>query len=122
MREIKFRAWNSNTKKMTDEFLIIPNTGKALQWYDEGNTGWVLEHFEVMQFTGLHDKNGKEIYEGDICLGHSDGSGKIVWQEDAYVYEFDDENVVNLWEAKPLIVIGNIYENPDLLTKEDKGV
>lgn len=67
-REIKFRAWNDNIKKMTDDFLLIPSRGFALQWSDDGHTGATLDHFALMQYTGLKDKNGKEIYEGDILM------------------------------------------------------
>lgn len=74
----------------------------------------------VGQFTGLTDKNGKDIYEGDICYGHSDGAGKIVWTkfDGGYDYEFNDGNIVGIFEVIKFIeVIGSIYENPELLNK-----
>lgn len=80
MREIKFRAWNKIDKEMG-----IPFTLDDL--YQAGLCQLKKKHEEenyiLMQFTGLHDKNGKEIYEGDI--------------------------------VKHCEVIGNIYENPELL-------
>lgn len=78
----------------------------------------VWEIVSVEQFTGLHDKNGKEIYEGDVCDGHSDGYGVIKWTDfdGGYNYEFADTNVVGMYEVlKELKIIGNIYENPELL-------
>lgn len=121
-REIKFRAWDNERK-------IMLWTGVFdLNWYqtekndeagchtDVAKTQKDRKVLELMQYTGLKDKNGKEIYEGDICSSHDDGNGKIVWQEFEWVYEFSDGNVVGMWEVKNGIeIIGNIYEKPNLL-------
>ena len=129
MREIKFRAWTG----MEMEYRIV--VGKLGSFYVEGldpkdsacmspfNTKYG-EQTPIMQFTGLHDKNGKEIYEGDIVNygDYSDGSGPcdyvVEWSaEDAAfkgraIHELD--MVAGLDPSGE--VIGNIYENPGLIT------
>ena len=118
MREIKFRAWASNLS----EPKMVYDVGLA-HFYD-GVVAVDLSDYdilsyeknEIMQFTGLKDKNGKEIYEGDILkegIRHGTDTGliyKVVWFQD------DTHNGWNI--AKKGIrgdeIIGNIYENPDL--------
>lgn len=79
---------------------------------------FVIDINTLGQYIGLKDKNGKEIYEGDICDGHSDGIGIITWTDfdGGYDYIFEDGGNVGIWEVKNyIIVIGNIHENPELL-------
>ena len=122
-REIKFRAWNFVAKKM----YYPENTGNIFLWQKEGQVQ------EIMQFTGLLDKNGKEIYEGDIitCVtnGHMEwphqGIVEYLGQSNDYYCGYFGINVgVNLngkfefthfWNNKGFEVIGNIYENVELI-------
>lgn len=82
MREIKFRVWD-NIDYMSQPFTLNDvMLGKIA----------FTEDCPVMQYTGLKDWKGKEIYEGDICEGHSDGRGIIKWTDfdGGYDYVFTD--------------------------------
>ncbi len=141
MREIKFRVWNSQINEM-----LFHRLGEN-HWYTKENKAVIFTHndhhetalktrlSEPMQFTGLHDENGTEIYEGDIvkALGNvvcwcpdckkgahpdtsigkieiKDGMTKISYKEKSYMedtwYDFN--------KNKEYQIIGNIYANPEI--------
>ena len=130
MREYKFRAWDSWWDKMhyfdfTKNIEATPDDELKGLWilHKEGSVYAIQDKIKIMQYTGSKDKNGKEIYEVDIVLYdrniHKDidtAKFKVVWAKDRYVlqeikhkYYIDDVT----WEL--VEVIGNIYENPELL-------
>ena len=127
MREIKFRAWNKLYKRMI-EFVGAINflDGKV---FDASNLySRDLKYIDLMQYTGLRDKNGKEIYEGDIISADFDGEGmlfEVAWNNNAMAWDIKDKNGVFYFDIyengspfkflKNIKVIGNIYENPELL-------
>ena len=131
MRDIKFRAW--------DNFLsYYSRNSKELYYQASGIFGISTgDRYILEQFTGLPDKNGKEIYEGDIILVHYDqvadvigGSNRyetigvsvlVKWSIDSWRVEVDGEQFsLSEWNESSA-VIGNIHENPKLL-KEAKNV
>jgi hypothetical protein len=106
MREIKFRFWLGHIKKMT-----FPHTLQEVSRIIPDFT----EDIIPLQFTGLFDKNGKEIYEGDLLI-HMGKVYKIMFLDGFFV---GVSNSLTHWSkyAKDLSngeIIGNIYQNPEL--------
>lgn len=120
---VKFRAWHKTWEEM--------GKVKRIRFDDDGNVTTVLfvginakiDEFELMQSTGLKDKNGREIFEGDI-LGTKDGllnsvveyrSDLGMWTNSLIRYN-NFERLCNVTSSRE--IIGNIYENPELLEVE----
>ena len=123
MREIKFRAFIKSSKKIIDvEWIDFKNKQITYNSIDFGGFGIVdhssFEDIELIEITGLKDKNGREIYEGDIVRILDDEETNEGWNEEVIFhrscYMAGDENLlVNVYFRSE--VIGNIYENPELL-------
>ena len=127
MRDLKFRAWNEDENRwaLCEEFSQV-KINPTLDQFGGGSKGADLQNMAalkvgtaplvLMQYTGLKDKNGIEIYEGDIVATPFGYNCEIRWNVnghwgywrtvDGATYKED------YWECE---VIGNIYENPELL-------
>lgn len=142
MRELKFRAWNPKSKTMWDNVGYHPHNAER---HDDGSmTIAPFLDVPIMQYTGLKDKNGKEIYEGDILLCGDSGEffsqdydeekdeyvnthkAKVIGPTDSYpAFDIDPNpceetnGLSQLMATGEMEVIGNIHENAELLKDEE---
>ena len=142
MKEIKFRAWITNNNYYGDKIdtnenkmiylnlyqCVSYNTDFVLREKDWGDGNWIDDHldkpiFELMQYTGLKDKNGVEIYEGDIIICEQKNktkNGLVVFKDGGFWVEFEEgmfaflDGAIKKFKGK---IIGDIYKNPELLNK-----
>ncbi|WP_373742595.1 YopX family protein [Jeotgalibaca porci] len=132
MRDIKFRAWDKRTKRLYQV--------QALQFYGTNNTVdacWTngvdfdgestlgepelnnLNNLVLMQYTGLKDSNGVEIYEGDILQSEHYFKYQVVFKGDCWRCEsLKNSRFKNRFIGRDLTVIGNIWEDGDLIDSE----
>lgn len=133
-REMKFRAWDTfqNTMHYGVESGIYEDPDEIIPFYK------ILDFacYEVMQYIGLNDKNNRKIYEGDIVkypdasrCGESydydcfDNIGVVEYDVDSLGYYFTNRETVDMEDiciGHEVEVIGNIYENPELLETEEQ--
>ena len=128
MREIKFRVWDSTRKIMhrvrdIRDMHLREFNNWSLRLEDEKNNDVLTSgtFLKLMQFTGLKDKNGKEIFEGDIVFAKPDFKGEVIFEtieinhtcSTAFLIKYKDGTIGGI--GKDVEIIGNIYENPKLL-------
>ena len=130
MREIKFRAWDKINKRMCrvgriewsiDDYFVV-----WIEWDEKDEHREELRNLsqvDIMQYTGLKDKYGKEIYEGDIILYQVNDNYKckatVNWSKGGFVFMWQDKtspsNLSDFWfentDNKITEVIGNVYES-----------
>ena len=118
MREIKFRAWDKLNKEM---FNVESINFQERRVYKDVVSYRNFNNIELMQYTGLKDKNEKEIYEGDILSdGNNNNPHKVIFKNGSFRAEFEgdfDEYSFDLIDvvAQGCEVVGNIYENFELI-------
>lgn len=128
MREIKFRAWDKFSNEMVDVKTIdFGNDGAECAVDKSGINGEMESEWILEQYTGLHDKNGKEIYEGDVVkvvgLFGFEFTGEVVYDrfgfnlKDFWCSGFDDPDLA-FSEKHDWQVIGNIHDNQEILEKK----
>lgn len=140
-RKIEFRAWNKIEKKMfymsapvihwTDDHIemdLLDNEDRDLALGSYNPEDWILS-----QFTGLYDRNNQKIFESDVVkvklpYGNKSGLAEIVWSQNraqfgirgSLSFQPNYEGLYSL-RGKKMEVVGNIFQNPDLLTNLDQN-
>ena len=129
-REIKFRAWLKEEKKIVN-VETIDFTDKSIQYLEKSEiiNAYLLrrvsfDDVELMQYTGIKDKNGKEVYEGDIVIlndAEEENRCVVKYKYGSYILIDGDLRVdlSNVESHKFLEVVGNIYENKNLMEENN---
>ena len=128
----KFRAWDGTKKEMFKDTFAITESGQVIVVEQELVTSppdyVFVDYLTIMQSTGLKDKNGKEIFDGDI-VDYKGIKAVVKWHGSyaSFIYRFVDGLKERVSEWDPLFlacyhfeVIGNIYENPEFLEVKDE--
>lgn len=124
-----FRTWDKENEEYTTNSHIILSSDGVVRYIEDSN--WyedVSEYYDVEFCTGLKDKNGKLIYEGDIVKTDSGSIYYIQWDKKTSSFREEDPNLsdmvynaghhLSLWAdtcCKCYTIIGNIHENPELI-------
>ena len=129
MRGIKFRVWDKkNNHWLEPDFFCISLSG--ILWIFNDAEHLQQDEFDIQQYTGLKDKNGEEVYEGDIVhylMGAIDMVGSVGWDTLNSCFAINANKDDETWH--PLIlsfaeygyeVIGNVYENPELVNNDQE--
>lgn len=107
----RFRAWDVHENRM-EYPVCFYTTGLMFQnWHNHPD-----RYSAFMQSTGLCDKNGKEIFEGDILRDRTGtGPGPVVWDSNIAAFSWSGGEDWGMIHCPEIEIIGNIYQNPDLL-------
>ena len=114
----KFKFWDFTYKRFVND-PTINECGRILEWFGLDCRNDIMP----LQYTGLLDKSGKEIYEGDVLVfdkdGHREYGHTVVFSFGKFELKMPDYNMnIDIGYHSEMIIIGNIFENPELLKNE----
>jgi len=123
MNNFKFKVWCHNKKEWEKDSCLLTEHGALLHLMPNGSYGVLKpDSHTACFFVDNQSKNGKDIYEGDIVITHAGDTGVIRWKEDLSHFEIKYINTIGWDYPREVIkIIGNIYENPELLEKGGKN-
>lgn len=117
----RFRAWDKFNKTMRspeslEDYALTPEGLGFVRLFALQQEPELLEHLVPLQSTGLCDRNGKEIFEGDILRDRTGtGPGPVVWDSNIAAFSWSGGEDWGMIHCPEIEIIGNIYQNPDLL-------
>ena len=133
MRDYRYRAWDEQNKVMHNNFQFIKTGNEDNDWIvftsdihkldmepHPFKNPYSAQQLNVMQFTGLVDKTGVGIYEGDIIAKPGNIWGIMIWKAPSFEVTVD-KTQSSLYSSSyfdDAIVVGNVYENPELITRK----
>ena len=131
---VRYRAWDSVKKEMFKDTFAITESGQVVVVEQESvasSPDYVfVDHLVIMQSTGLKDKNGRDIFEGDVLEiedeGEVLGNAKLTWDKERAVFMIEAISVDDIAPFHEILsdesysyrVVGNVYENPELLEEK----
>jgi hypothetical protein len=117
VREIKFRAWDQRKKEYHKGIIAVSNDGVMRMLDTTEHEMWADTSFVAEQYTGLNDKNGVEIYEGDVIINTDfpRQPATVIFQHCCFRVDVGSFLTLDHYHPSLLEVIGNIHENKELL-------